>query len=76
MLGAKQEDNAVSDLRFDGPPENGTMVQITSGHSQPTPYHVEKWVNGSLTRTWPFSTRPEAERLLEDLKGRSYADRS
>jgi hypothetical protein len=55
----------MSDLKFsDNPPKNGKSVRLISGQPAPTPYHVQVWVNGVLSRTQVFASKNEAERYL------------
>ena len=62
----------MSDLKFgNSPPKNGKSVILTAGHPAPTPYHVAIWVDGTLNRTEPFTSKTEAERFqTEEIKNR------
>lgn len=53
----------MSDLRFGGAPKNGKQVLLKRGNPQPTPYHVEVWIDGKLVETRKFATDAEARKF-------------
>lgn len=56
----------VSEFQFGDPPRNGKQVNVTGGHSAPTPYHVEIWVDGKLKDTKVSHSKDEAESFQKE----------